>query len=339
MAIFVSAEQTITSGGSLTIAHGLGATPNLVDFYLVCKASLGDSGWSLGDIIRPIQPANTVSGGAGQGCVVTVDSSNLNVRFGSGNQVFAACQNSPNINGAYGSVGLTNANWHVVFVAETTSGYTSADQTITKGGSFTLSHGLGARPKAVYVALVCQTAEHGYSAGDIVFNLNATGTTVSSGVAMQATSSQLTGKYYNAGSTSTVFQAIDKSTGAGVRLTDANWKMRVFAYDGSGSENSSSIVSAGTPSTIFGSTAHYIADEYECTATNGGYAIGAFVHFKWFYQAGLLTQGASLRRGNGGRFSTDSGSGLSKSVIAGLDTTGAPFYLGDNDWLLYGYTE
>lgn len=46
--------------------------------------------------------------------------------------------------------------------------YTSPDQTITAGGQLNLNHGLGVVPKSVQFFLVCQTADNGYSVGDVV---------------------------------------------------------------------------------------------------------------------------------------------------------------------------
>ena len=50
---FTSAEQTITSGAALTVAHGLGAMPNLVQLRIICKSAEG--GYSIGDeLIVPL---------------------------------------------------------------------------------------------------------------------------------------------------------------------------------------------------------------------------------------------------------------------------------------------
>ena len=44
---YVSAEQTLTAGGGLTLAHGLGTKPKLVAAAFICKAA--DAGYSPGD--------------------------------------------------------------------------------------------------------------------------------------------------------------------------------------------------------------------------------------------------------------------------------------------------
>nr|WP_321526631.1 phage tail protein [uncultured Cohaesibacter sp.] len=110
MSEYTSAQQTITSGGLLTLAHGLGATPKLVSGYLVCKVA--EEGYSVGDIV-PMNP-NTFSGGGtfSNGYVVVVDSSKLYVRFCAGAAVFHP------LNYSSGSARtITNANWRLVLQA------------------------------------------------------------------------------------------------------------------------------------------------------------------------------------------------------------------------------
>nr|WP_319485452.1 phage tail protein [uncultured Cohaesibacter sp.] len=110
MSEYTSAQQTITSGGLLTLAHGLGAIPKLVSGYLVCKVA--EEGYSVGDIV-PMNP-NTFSGGGtfSNGYVVVVDSSKLYVRFCAGASVFHP------LNYSSGSARtITNANWRLVLQA------------------------------------------------------------------------------------------------------------------------------------------------------------------------------------------------------------------------------
>jgi hypothetical protein len=77
---YVSAEQTITSGGSLTLSHGLGGRPKLFNYSLVCKSAEG--GYSVNDEVdwMTVQyySANTVNAGF----VNTPDATNINIRFG-----------------------------------------------------------------------------------------------------------------------------------------------------------------------------------------------------------------------------------------------------------------
>jgi hypothetical protein len=48
-----------------------------------------------------------------------------------------------------------------------TSSWTSGNNTWAAGGTYTLSHSLGTRPKSVQVEIVCISAIHGYSVGDV----------------------------------------------------------------------------------------------------------------------------------------------------------------------------
>lgn len=102
----------------------------------------------------------------------------------------------------------------------------SADQTITSAGSLTPSHSLGQIPTFVLLSLVCQTAEHGYSVGDIVpvGFVDSSGAASGQGVSVNINSStQLQIRY---GSSTTVFILLHKTTGAVVSATNANWKAR-----------------------------------------------------------------------------------------------------------------
>ena len=105
--------------------------------------------------------------------------------------------------------------------------YTSSDQTITAGGQLVLAHGLAAIPDQVNYYLVCQTGENGYTAGDIVgidFSNSTSGNNSYSNPVVDATN--ITIRY---SSDTAVFFIANKSTGAGVAITPANWLLRVKA--------------------------------------------------------------------------------------------------------------
>lgn len=76
---YESTGQTITAGGALTLAHGLGRKPQLIQCYLKCTTA--NLGYSVGDevFIPNMVPYSTSS--AGQ--IVVPDTTNLNIRFGS----------------------------------------------------------------------------------------------------------------------------------------------------------------------------------------------------------------------------------------------------------------
>ena len=96
--------------------------------------------------------------------------------------------------------------------------FVSADQTITTAGALTLPHGLGAAPRVWGFALVCQTEELGYSAGDVT-NIVGGGIT---GVSPDSTNLNVR---YHAGSP----QVVHKSTGTQSSVTPSKWKARFFA--------------------------------------------------------------------------------------------------------------
>jgi len=71
---FESAEQTITLGGALTIAHGLASVPTMINTFLVCKTA--EHGYSIGDEISfaPDEIRRWIS--------IIPDSTNLVCRYG-----------------------------------------------------------------------------------------------------------------------------------------------------------------------------------------------------------------------------------------------------------------
>ena len=96
--------------------------------------------------------------------------------------------------------------------------FQTADQTITLAGALgPFAHGLGAVPKLVTLFLVCQTAELGYSIGDItVVN------SVTASITVDATNINIR---FNSAAPSIV----RKDTGVIAAFTAANWKLRVVA--------------------------------------------------------------------------------------------------------------
>ncbi|MGX5850822.1 portal protein [Mesorhizobium sp. PL10] len=98
---YESAQQTITLGGLLTLAHGLGAKPKLYGLFLQCTTA--DSGWAIGDEI-PVYMSN---GAGNKGMAVWPDATNMNVRIGT---------TAPDyLNKGSGSgVVLTPASWKIV---------------------------------------------------------------------------------------------------------------------------------------------------------------------------------------------------------------------------------
>ncbi len=103
---FLSANQTITAAGPLTIGHGLGVVPEIVVAELECLTT--DAGFAAGKVITVAPSANGLGtgGAAGNGFMMDRDASNIYVRYGSGTNPFQV------LNGTSGViVNLTNANW------------------------------------------------------------------------------------------------------------------------------------------------------------------------------------------------------------------------------------
>ena len=85
---FQSAQQTITSAGSLTIAHGLGVVPKLLHYELVCQTA--DLNYSVGDVLHLGAGFPGSTGATNRGMGLNCDATNINIRFGSTNPCIAA---------------------------------------------------------------------------------------------------------------------------------------------------------------------------------------------------------------------------------------------------------
>lgn len=105
---YTSSNQTITSAGSLTLAHGLGAMPSLVQVRLKCTTA--DNGYSVNDELV-VNPGLSSNGGS-EGVVVVPDATNLNIRFGSAAGAFKV------LNKGTGAAGpIVNTSWAAIFKA------------------------------------------------------------------------------------------------------------------------------------------------------------------------------------------------------------------------------
>lgn len=103
---YVSAEQTITAGGLLTLTHGLGVAPKLIQCSAVCKVA--DAGYSVGDVLLLSGSADTAGTAAGIGLAVTFGATSVDIRIG--NSAFTAILNKAT--GAPGTV--TPASWRLI---------------------------------------------------------------------------------------------------------------------------------------------------------------------------------------------------------------------------------
>lgn len=104
-----SGDQTITSAGALTLAHGLGAIPKSVQVWLHCTTA--DLNHSVGNFLL-VSGAADFDGTNSKGVSVVPDATNLNIRFGSTASAFTILNKTT---GAAGSI--TNSSWRAVFRA------------------------------------------------------------------------------------------------------------------------------------------------------------------------------------------------------------------------------
>lgn len=107
LASFTSGQQTITNGGQLVIAHGLGSVPGNVSIQLVCVAA--DKGYNVGDIAF-YPPMLVGFNGNAYGMTPVIDATNIALRISTAG--FAA-QNKTNGNADV----LNSASWRLVVKA------------------------------------------------------------------------------------------------------------------------------------------------------------------------------------------------------------------------------
>ena len=109
------------------------------------------------------------------------------------------------------------------------SRYNSGNQTITAGGLLTLAHGLGAEPILIQAWLKCLTAEFNYSIGDKLYVPGSLSNSVSDskGISVVPDSTNLVIRF---GADVSTFAVLNKTTGAGVDLTNANWALVMEAF-------------------------------------------------------------------------------------------------------------
>lgn len=109
-----------------------------------------------------------------------------------------------------------------------TEKFVSADQVITSAGALTLPHNLLTVPLTVSVLLINQTAEFGYTAGQLVAlqDTGHGGPGANVGVSIIIDATNLIIRY---GSAAGTFNIIDATTGDGVTITNVNWKARFLA--------------------------------------------------------------------------------------------------------------
>lgn len=105
---YTSPLQTITAGGPLVIAHGLGVAPRLCDFYLECQTA--EMGYAVGDkvIVSP-NDADSGTSVASYGFSAWFDATNINIRYGATTNVFIIPDDSTGTRTV-----IASANWRLV---------------------------------------------------------------------------------------------------------------------------------------------------------------------------------------------------------------------------------
>jgi hypothetical protein len=101
--------------------------------------------------------------------------------------------------------------------------YESSEQTITNGSTLTLAHGLGARPKSVFLVARCTTAQSPYAVGDEVSITDFSTGGVQYGVNVTANATSIIIRTGSGG------QFLITNTGGAVAMTNASWRYVVRA--------------------------------------------------------------------------------------------------------------
>lgn len=106
---YQSSEQTITSGGLLTLAHGLGAVPKLITGRVKCLTA--EAGYAVGDQVAVALPIGSSETGTRLNSVMA-DATNISIRLTSYATVFAVGHKTT---GA--AAFLTNSRWALIVEA------------------------------------------------------------------------------------------------------------------------------------------------------------------------------------------------------------------------------
>lgn len=108
--VFTSTQQTITTAGALTIPHGLGVQPLLIQAYLVNQTA--EFGYTIGDQLLISGAAGATDTSTDRGMSYVTDDTNLVIRFGAASTCFSINRKDT------GSVAnAVNANWKLVLRA------------------------------------------------------------------------------------------------------------------------------------------------------------------------------------------------------------------------------
>ena len=105
--VYTSPAQTITTGGTVNLSHGLGAQPKIVQCFIQCVTA--ELGYSVGDRITVSNAPDVDTGSAiPTGVRVRVTTSQLQLYYGNQAAVFKGIRQDT---GAYAN--LNNAKWRL----------------------------------------------------------------------------------------------------------------------------------------------------------------------------------------------------------------------------------
>jgi len=109
--------------------------------------------------------------------------------------------------------------------------YTS-DQTITAGGTLTLTHGLPTRPTDIRGQLICQSNNLGFVAGDVrEVSIDYNSDTSGNPRGVSVWTSNATEIEISYATDALTFIIVNGTTGARAPATNANWKLRIIAKE------------------------------------------------------------------------------------------------------------
>lgn len=99
---YESAEQTVTTGGALTLPHGMGVKPKFVTLEIICK--IAESTF----LVNQTYEMAVTSNNEARGAAIRKDATNIYVQYSNATNVLALL-NSSGVN-----TQLTNANWRLI---------------------------------------------------------------------------------------------------------------------------------------------------------------------------------------------------------------------------------
>jgi hypothetical protein len=104
-----SGNQTITSAGSLTLSHGLGREPLLINTWLKCLTA--ENGYSIGQKLST-ESNNSTAVSDNKGHALVVDNTSIYIKFGSLSSVYSDLHWTTGL-----GIAFTNANWALIVEA------------------------------------------------------------------------------------------------------------------------------------------------------------------------------------------------------------------------------